>query len=107
MKKYIVYDTTDSPVSTPFNTYKDAETYKIIHGRPDWIIKLTHTHIERKSTEKQRKAILFIEKWCHVTFEGDINDFYEVSDFLADYLDTAKEVVEDTVASYYSMLNGY
>lgn len=91
MKKYIVYDTTGNPVGVPFNTWKDAETYKIVYGRPDWTVKLAHIHIDRKSTERQRRA---------VSFEGNINDFYEVSDFLADYLDTAKEIAEDAAASY-------
>lgn len=107
MKKYIVYDTTDHPVGVPFNTWKDAETYKIVCGRLDWTVKLAHIHIDRKSTEKQRRAVSFVEEWCNVSFEGNINDFYEVSDFLADYLDTAKEIASDAAASYWSMLAGY
>ena len=58
MKKYIVYDTTGNPVGVPFNTLKDAETYKIVYGRLDWTVKLTHIHIDRKPTEKQRRAVL-------------------------------------------------
>lgn len=107
MKKYIVYDTTGNPVGVPFNTWKDAETYKIVCGRLDWTVKLAHIHIDRKSTEKQRRAVLFVEEWCNISFEGNINDFYEVSDFLADYLDTAKEIASDAAASYWSMLAGY
>ena len=57
MKKYIVYDTTGNPVGVPFNTWKDAETYKIVCGRLDWTVKLAHIHIDRKSTEKQRRAV--------------------------------------------------
>ena len=53
------------------------------------------------------ELFLIVEEWCDITFEGNINDFYEVSDFLADYLDTAKEIAEDAAASYWSMLNGY
>lgn len=107
MKKYIVYDTTSSPVGVPFNTWKEAETYKIVYGRPDWTIKLVSIHIDRKSTERQRRAVSFVEEWCNISFEGNINDFYEVSDFLADNLDIAKEIASDAEASYWSMLNGY
>lgn len=105
MKKYIVYDTTGNPVGVPFNTWKDAEAYKIINGRPDWTTKLTHIHIDRKSTERQKKAVDFVEGWLDVTFEGNRDDFYEVSDFLSEYLDTAKEIAEDASASYWSMIN--
>ena len=100
MKKYIVYDTTGNPVGVPLNTWEDAETYKMIYGRPDWIIRLSIIRIDRKSTERQRRAVSFVEEWCNISFEGNIDDFYEVSDFLADYLDTAKEIAEDADASY-------
>lgn len=106
MKKYIIYDTTDNPVGVPFNTWKDAETYKIVYGRPDWNIRLVHIHIDRKSTERQRKAVSFVEEWCNISFEGNIYDFYEVSDFLADYLDTAKEIAQSASKSYWLMING-
>ena len=105
MKKYIVYDTTGNPVGVPLNTWEDAETYKMIYGRPDWIIRLSIIRIDRKSTERQRRAVSFVEEWCNISFEGNIDDFYEVSDFLADYLDTAKEIAEDADASYWSMIN--
>ena len=39
--------------------------------------------------------------------EGNINDFYEVSDFLADYLDTAKEIAEDATSAYWSTMSDY
>lgn len=105
MKKYIVYDTTGNPVGVPFNTWEDAETYKMIYGRPDWITRLSIIRIDRKSTEKQRRAVSFVEEWCNISFEGNIDDFYEVSDFLADYLDTAKEIAEDATSAYWSTIS--
>lgn len=105
MKKYIVYDATGNPVGVPFNTREDAETYKMIYGRPDWIIRLSIIRIDRKSTERQRRAVSFVEEWCNISFEGNIDNFYEVSDFLADYLDTAKEIAEDTTSAYWSTIN--
>lgn len=105
MKKYIVYDTTGNPVGVPFNTWEDAETYKMIYGRPDWIIRLSIIRIDRKSTERQRRAVSFVEEWCNISFEGNIDNFYEVSDFLADYLDIAKEIAEDATSAYWSTIN--
>lgn len=104
MKKYIVYDTTNHPVGS-FSSWKGAEAYKIVHGRHDWSIRESCTI--RKSTDRQRRAVHFIEDWCGITFNGDINNFYEVSDFLSDYLDDAKEIANDACASYWSMINGY
>ena len=105
MKKYIVYDATGNPVGVPFNTWEDAETYKMIYGRPDWIVRLSIIHIDRKSTERQRRAVSFVEEWCNISFEGNIDNFYEVSDFLADYLDTAKEIAEDATSAYLSTMS--
>ena len=105
MKKYIAYDATGNPVGVPFNTWEDAETYKMIYGRPDWIVRLSIIRIDRKSTERQRRAVSFVEEWCNISFEGNIDDFYEVSDFLADYLDTAKEIAEDATSAYWSTMS--
>ena len=105
MKKYIVYDTTGNPVGVPFSTGEDAETYKMIYGRPDWMVRLSIIRIDRKSTERQRRAVSFVEEWCNISFEGNIDDFYEVSDFLADYLDTAKEIAEDATSAYWSTIS--
>lgn len=104
MKKYIVYDTENQMVGVPFDSYKDAYAYKALKGRFDWNIRETYIKFSRNSTTKQRAAIHFVEEWCNITFEGDINNFYEVSDFLSDYLDAAKEIAEDAQASYLSML---
>ncbi len=105
MKKYIVYDTTGNPVGVPFSTWEDTETYKMIYGRPDWMVRLSIIRIDRKSTERQRRAVSFVEEWCNISFEGNIDDFYEVSDFLADYLDTAKEIAEDAESAYWSTIS--
>ena len=40
--------------------------------------------LNKKSSEKQKNTVQFIENWCSITFEGNINDFYEVSDFISD-----------------------
>ena len=54
------------------------------------------------TTDRQKAAVNFCEEWLNVTFEGDINDFQQVSNFLSIYLDEAKIVSEDAIESYYS-----
>lgn len=54
------------------------------------------------TTEKQKEAVRFCERWLDITFSGDIDNFEEVSNFLYEYLDSAKANMEDAVWSYYS-----
>lgn len=54
------------------------------------------------TTPRQKQAVLFCERCLHIKFEGDWNNFNDVSNFLSHYLDEAKSVAEDAVASYYS-----
>lgn len=56
------------------------------------------------TTSRQKAAVHFCEEWLHVTFEGNINDFYEVSDFLSEYLDEAKNLYEEIVCEYEAYL---
>lgn len=81
-----------------FPTYKQAMTFKIANGRMDWNIK----KIEKQVTNRQKRAIYFIESWLKIKFNGNINNFYDVSSFLSDYLGEAKSIAEDAYASYYS-----
>lgn len=59
MKKYIVYDTTDHPVGVPFNTWEDAETYKIVYGRPDWSKTSNHRKEEKEYRETEKGGLLY------------------------------------------------
>ena len=54
------------------------------------------------TTSMQKQAVLFCERWLNITFEGDWENFNDVSNFLSHYLDEAKSVAEDAFASYYS-----
>lgn len=56
------------------------------------------------TTERQKKAVRFCEQWLHVEFKGDINDFHEVSSFLSEYLDEAKNLAEDVACEYEAYL---
>lgn len=107
MKRYIIFDRTGNKIGIPFKTYKDAEEYKIIFGRMDWKIESINIKITKRSTPRQKTAISFCEQWLDIKFCGNIEDFYDCSEFLSEYLDNAKEVASDAESSYFSMLNGY
>ena len=42
------------------------------------------------TTDRQKRAVYFCEQWLNVTFNGDINNFQQVSNFLSEYLKEAK-----------------
>lgn len=46
----------------------------------------------------------FCEKWLNVTFNGDINNFQQVSNFLSEYLEEAKLTYEEIACEYESYL---
>ena len=81
-----------------FPTYKQAMIFKIANGRMDWNIQ----QIKRQVTDRQKRAVYFVETWLKVKFNGNINNFYDVSNFLNDYLNEAKSIAEDAYTGYYS-----
>lgn len=54
------------------------------------------------TTKKQKSAISFCEEVLNISFNGNINNFNEVSEFLDTYLEQAKVIAEDAIESYYS-----
>ena len=56
------------------------------------------------TTNRQKAAVHFCEQWLHITFEGDINDFQQVSYFLSIYLDEAKSLYNEVKCEYESYL---
>ena len=44
------------------------------------------------TTKRQRAAVHFCEQWLNITFEGNIEDKYQVSIFLGEYLQDAKNL---------------
>ena len=56
------------------------------------------------TTKRQKEAVHFCEEWLDISFEGDINNFNQVSNFLSMYLDSAKSYFNDAVESYYSFI---
>lgn len=99
MVKYDIYDSYDHIVRGDFPSFKSAIKFKIANNRLDWkIIKRDY----RQSTKKQKNTIAFIEQMLNIEFKGNIEDFYEVSDFIYNYLDDAKSNYQDACESYYS-----
>ena len=56
------------------------------------------------TTDRQKAAVHFCEQWLNVTFEGNINDFQQVSYFLSIYLDEAKSLYDEVRCEYESYL---
>ena len=103
-RKYVVYDTTGNPVGVPFKTIREAEEYKAFNRRFDWTVRLIDINIWRESTPKQRGALTFCEGVLGIQFEGNRYDFYDVSDFLSEYLEEAKQVARELICSYSSYM---
>lgn len=80
-----VLDNTGNCVAT-FKEYKDVATFLLIKQRPDWKV----LSYNRKVTPRQKGAINFIESMLDITFNGDINNYNQVSTFIGLYLDEAK-----------------
>ena len=57
-----------------------------------------------KSTERQRAAVHFCEQWLNITFEGNINNRFEVSIFLGEYLQEAKNLYDEIRCDYEAYL---
>ena len=56
------------------------------------------------TTDKQKAAVHFCEQWLNITFEGNINNFQQVSYFLSIYLDEAKSLYNEVRCEYESYL---
>lgn len=105
MEIFIVIDKTNHPIRQ-FKTYNEAENFKVINRRIDWNIKRVNKYpSQKKSTEKQKKAIKFCEEWCNIKFTGNINNYNEVSNFLEEFLDEAKIAYEEIKCEYEAYIN--
>ena len=56
------------------------------------------------TTNRQRAAVHFCEKWLNITFEGNIEDKYQVSAFLGEYLQEAKDLYNEIRCEYEAYL---
>lgn len=56
------------------------------------------------TTNRQRAAVHFCEQWLNITFEGNINDRCQVSAFLEEYLQEAKDLYDEIRCEYEAYL---
>lgn len=56
------------------------------------------------TTNKQKAAVQFCEQWLDITFEGNIEDKYQVSIFLSEYLQEAKDLYNEIRCEYEAYL---
>lgn len=54
----------------------------------------------RKVSDKQKSLVHFCEQYLQISFDGDINNVYQVRDFLSEYLDEAKMLYEELKCEY-------
>ena len=56
------------------------------------------------TTNKQKAAVHYCEQWLNITFDGDINNYQEVSEFLSEYLAEAKMTCLELTCEYESYI---
>ena len=56
------------------------------------------------TTDKQKAAVHFCEQWLNITFEGNIEDKHQVSTFLEEYLQEAKDLYNEIKCEYEAYL---
>ena len=56
------------------------------------------------TTDRQKAAIHFCEQWLNITFDGNINNRFEVSIFLEEYLQEAKNLYDEIRCDYEACL---
>lgn len=56
------------------------------------------------TTDRQKAAIHFCEQWLNITFNGNIENRYEVSAFLSEYLQEAKDLYNELRCEYEAYL---
>ena len=56
------------------------------------------------TTSRQKAAVHFCEQWLNVTFNGDINNFQQMSNFLSEYLEEAKNLYDEVKYEYEAYL---
>ena len=56
------------------------------------------------TTDKQKAAVHFCEQWLDITFEGNIEDKHQVSMFLSEYLQEAKDLYNEIRYEYEAYL---
>lgn len=61
--------------------------------------------IKSMVTDRQKNAVHFCEEWLHISFEGDIRDKNQVSEFLGEFLEEAKMAYEEVKCEFEAYLS--
>lgn len=93
---YKVYDNTGHFLAK-FETFEQADGFRNLAHRPDWKIRKGRIY-NKKVTEKMKNAVTFIQSMTEYHYDGDINNFSEVSSFIGCYLDYAKNIAEEVMS---------
>ena len=56
------------------------------------------------TTNRQKAAVQFCEQWLSISFEGNIENKEQVSQFLSEYLDDAKNLYTEIRCEYEAYL---
>lgn len=97
--KYIIQDTEGNSIAS-FNNFNDAISAKaILYQRPDWSILSIQPEF-RKSTPKQKSAIEFCQEMDFPEFTGNLDNFYDCSSYLSEYLEQAKSMYQELSSEY-------
>lgn len=101
--KYIIQDTEGNSIVS-FNNFSDAINAKaILYRRPDWAILSVESKIQytpRQSTPKQVAAVRFCENLDFPEFTGNLDNFYDCSSYLSEYLEQAKSMYQELSCEY-------
>lgn len=91
MNKFIILNSNHQVVKY-CKSYYEADTFCKFKGYPDWsIISYLKFYPSRATTVRQRCAVKFVESVLNVEFTGNLYDYKDVSPFLEDYLEIAKQ----------------
>lgn len=93
---YRILDSKKSVVAV-FKHYKDALQFAFESDK-DYTIQRFNKEPNRKPTQKMLRTVLFIESVLNIKCESD--EYYEISNFIAEYLDSAKIIWEEAMSSY-------
>lgn len=87
-----------------FRSYLDALNAKsILYQRPDWVILSVESkrqYTPRQSTPKQVAAVRFCENLDFPEFTGNLDNFYDCSLYLSEYLEQAKSMYQELSDEY-------
>ena len=89
-----------------FETYRDANHFRHLKGRPDWSIKRTPKPF-RCSTDRQKMAVRYCEAWLDIRFIGDIDNFASCSEVLREHLELAKATERQTKENIQNAINEF